>query len=314
MVNKGKILYQIQCHPNATKLDVRKNTGYSMSTVLKYVDELKEDGLIICGEKSVKSGRTPAQIKIDPEAYVLGVGYYDGKIYGARCDLNGNAKHFLEYESRRSDQAIVEAIKKLKLQRAPAAVGFIGEADSLEWIEKESDTKLSRGDLSYGLSCFYRFYDLKSEVDIAVIYIDDKIRVVKNGEKLTYYEVGSLFSPIMNTTKGRLSYKEVLPKSVVKERLNQRYSADFSDLEAAFDNDLSLYRERLEFAAAELINLIDKLVKPSVTIIGGSYLSDGVISKAASGSPYSKLIFAGNVKDAVGAIAASIALNELYAF
>lgn len=311
---KAKILYQIQSHSDMTKLDVRLNTGYSMSTVLKYVEELKNEGLIICGEKNVKSGRTPAEINVDPESYVIGVGYYKGKIYGVRSDLKGNAKHFIEYECDRSDSEFAKVILKLKLSRPPAAVGLIGELDSSSEVEKATEVKITKGDLSFGLACFYRFYKLKSAVDIAVVYIDDKIRVLKSGDNLTYYEVGTLFSPIMNTLKGRLSYKEVLTESVVKERLNCKYAAGLADMESAFDNDLSVYRDRLEYAAAELINVVDKLVKPAVTVVGGSYLSESILGKTTACSPYSQIVYAGNVTDAVGAIAASIALDELFAY
>ena len=312
---KAKILYQIQNGENLTKSDVKRTTGYSMSTVLKYVDELAKEGLINCGQKKVKSGKIPAELNVNASAYVLGLGCYKGKIYGARSTLNGSVNQFTEIKGS-SEKDVINVLEKLKTEEAPVALGFIGELsdESLRSLGKVARCPITRGDIAYGLACFYRFYNVKSNVDIAVVYVDDKLRVLKSGDSLTYYQVESLFSPIMNSKKGRLTYEEVLAENNVKERLETRFSSTFKDMESAFDNDVFLYRERLELATAELVGLADKLIKPAVTVIGGSYLKEDVISKATAYRPFSKLIFAGNVEDAVGAIATSIALSELYCY
>jgi|GEM_PF-3622877 len=314
-IKKAKILYQIKSHENMTKLDVRKNTGYSMSTVIKNVDELSRDGLILCGQKKVKSGKIPAEINLSPAAYVLGIGYYKNKLYGVRAMLNGSVKSFYEEPCDNFEQKkIIEVSKKLSLQKPPVMIGLICEESDLDVnkIEKELNCKIVRGDLAYGLACFYRFYNLKSNVDLAIVYVDDKIRVLKSGERINYYEVGSLFSPIMNSKKGRLTYAEVLQENNVLERLKSKYSSSFAEMETAFDNEVFFYKERLLMGLAELVTLIDKMLKPSVTVIGGSYVGNEIISKTTANSPYSKLVYAGNVQDAIGAIAASMTFGELY--
>lgn len=307
---QAKILYTINQNSNLTKLDIKNKTGFSMSTVLNCVKKLEEQELITCGVRKAKGGKAPSVINSSLYAYVLGVGYSNGILRGVRFDLDGNVEEVKEKKVVETKENIDEILNEMKKEYPPVAVGVITESIDYEYEEnKFSDFKRKSGTLAEGLACFYRFFSVKNNLDMAIIYIDNDITLMKSGETTSYYNINSLFSPILNATKGRLTYKEVLAKNEVKDRLKQKFKITIDKLEESEDSGVIAYRNRLNLTVNELVNLTDKLLLTKIIIIGG-YLPENTMRTDAN--IHSKVFYAGDVKDAVAHCAGAMALESLY--
>lgn len=307
---QAKILYTINQNSNLTKLDIKNKTGYSMSTVLSCVKKLEEEELITCGVRKTKGGKAPSVINSSLCAYVLGVGYSDGTLRGVRLDLNGNVEDLKEWKTEESKENIEKVLADLKKAYPPVAIGVITEKLDYEYREnKLSDVKRKAGTLAEGVACFYRFFSVKNNLDIAILYIDNDITLMKSGEKNSYYNINSLFSPIINTTKGRLTYNEVLSKEQVKNRLKNKFQISLDNFENCEDSEVIAYRNRLNLTVNELITLADKLLLTKIIIIGG-YLPENAVKSNANAQD--KVFYAGDVKDAVAHCAGAMALESLY--
>lgn len=307
---QAKILYTINQNSNLTKLDIKNKTGFSMSTVLSSVKKLEEHDLITCGVRKAKGGKAPSVINSSVSAYVLGVGYADGILRGVRLDLNGNVEDVKEWETNETKENIDKIFDELKKSYPPVAVGVITENLDYEYEEnKLCDGKRKAGTLTEGIACFYRFFSVKNNLDIAILYIDNEITLMKSGETTSYYNINSLFSPIINPSKGRLTYNEVLSKKQVENRLKNKFRLSLAGFKESEDSEVVAYRNRLNLTVNELVSLTDKLLLTKIIIIGG-YLPENAVKSAESSG--ARIFYAGDVKDAVGHCAGAMALESLY--
>lgn len=307
---QAKILYTINQNSNLTKLDIKNKTGFSMSTVLSSVKKLEEHELITCGVRKAKGGKAPSVINSSLLAYVLGVGYSNGILRGVRLDLKGNIEDVKEWEVGETKENIDKIFAELEKAYPPVAVGVITENLDYEYEEnKLSERKRKAGTLTEGIACFYRFFSVKNNLDIAILYIDNEITLMKSGETNSYYNVSSLFSPIINPTKGRLTYSEVLSRSQVENRLKTKFKLSLASFKESEDSDVVAYRNRLNLTVNELISLTDKLLLTKVIVIGG-YLPENAVKSAENSG--ARIFYAGDAKDAVGHCAAAMALESLY--
>lgn len=307
---QAKILYTINQNSNLTKLDIKNKTGFSMSTVLNCVKKLEEQDLITCGVRKAKGGKAPSVINSSLFAYVLGVGYSNGVLRGVRLDLNGNVEELKEIKTDETKENIDNMFYELEKAYPPVAKGVITEKLDYEYEEnKLSDIKRKAGTLSEGIACFYRFFSLKNNLDIAILYFDNEITLMKSGETCCYYNIDSLFSPLLNATKGRLTYGEVLAKNQVNERLKNKFKISLDKFEESDDSEVIAYRNRLNLTVNELVNLTDKLLLAKIIIIGG-YLPENAVRTAEN--TQSRIFYAGDVKDAVAHCAGAMALESLY--
>lgn len=307
---QAKILYTINQNSNLTKLDIKNKTGFSMSTVLNCVKKLEEQDLITCGVRKAKGGKAPSVINSSLCAYVLGVGYSNGVLRGVRLDLNGNVEDVKEKVTSETKENIDNLFFELQKAYPPVAMGVITENLDYEYEEnKLSEIKRKAGTLVEGIACFYRFFTVKNNLDIAILYIDNDITLMKAGETNSYYNINSLFSPIINPSKGRLTYGEVLSKNQVKNRLKDKFSLSLDNFEECEDSEVIAYRNRLNLTVNELVNLADKLLLTKIIIIGG-YLPENAVKTREN--TQSRIFYAGDVKDAVAHCAGAMALESLY--
>lgn len=307
---QAKILYTINQNSNLTKLDIKNKTGFSMSTVLSCVKKLEEQDLITCGVRKAKGGKAPSVINSSVCAYVLGVGYSNGMLRGVRLDLNGNVEDVKEIKTSETKENIDHLFLELKKEYPPVAMGVITENLDYEYEEnKLSVFKRKAGTLAEGIACFYRFFSVKNNLDIAILYIDNDITLMKSGETNSYYNINSLFSPIINPTKGRLTYSEVLSKDQVKTRLKDKFKLSLDNFEECEDSEVIAYRNRLNLTVNELVNLADKLLLTKIIIVGG-YLPENAVKTTEN--TQSHIYYAGDVKDAVAHCAGAMALESLY--
>lgn len=307
----AKVLCTINQNTNLSKLDIKTKTGFSMTTVLNCVDKLQKYGLITCGTKDVKGGKAPAMINSSLCAYVVGLGYSDGYLRATRTDLKGNVEYICEKQIDETKESYDKTFLEIKKDYPPVAVGVISENIEYPYIGEcvEKQSRLS-GDMCEGLSSFYRYYSLKNNSETVVIYIDDKISILKSDEKSEHIDVNDLYSPIIRSDKGRLSYGEVLSKSEVGKRLKERYSASIDDLADSNDENIIAYRNRINLAVRDLVCMIDKLLNPKSIVIGG-YLPENAL-KISEEETKATIFLAGDTSAAVGYLASAIALDELY--
>lgn len=307
----AKVLYTINQNTNLTKLDIKTKTGFSMTTVLSCVEKLQKYGLITCGTKTVKSGKAPSMINSSLCAYVVGLGYSDGYLRATRTDLKGNVEYVCEKQTDETKENYDETFSEIKKDYPPVAVGVISENIDYSYIGECIDKKKRlSGDMCEGLSSFYRYYSLKNNSESVVIYVDERISILKSDEKSEYIDVNNLYSPIIQSDKGRLTYGEVLSKREVQKKLKEKYSASLDDLSTSADERIIAYRNRINLAVRDLVNTVDKLLNPKSIVIGG-YLPENAL-KISDGETRCPLFLAGNTSTTVGYLASAIALDELY--
>lgn len=89
---RNRILDVIRLNGDVSRFDIKKETAYSMSTVLGVIDELIEEGLIYeeqCQENRV--GRKPVWLRLNPKGgYFIGIEFNAQKMHCAVADFAGN--------------------------------------------------------------------------------------------------------------------------------------------------------------------------------------------------------------------------------
>lgn len=125
---RNKMLSVIRSHEDISRNDVKKITGYSMTTVLGTVDEMIHDGLVYeesCNDARV--GRRPVWLRINPDGgYFIGVGFNRNSIYCVVLDFVGK---LLYDKGRDIDNEHKDADKVISLlkQMIYEALDFLGE-------------------------------------------------------------------------------------------------------------------------------------------------------------------------------------------
>lgn len=308
---QAKILYTIKQNTNLTKLDIKNKTGFSMTTVLSSVKKLQALGLITCGQREVKGGKAPSIINTSMTAYVVGVGYSKGVLRALTADLSGCVLEITERNVNETEENISAIIKEISKGFPPSAIGVITENIDYKYCEnKQNKNVRDAGDIAEGIANFYRFYSLKSNSLIVVIHLDKKITVLKSGEKNEYVDINNLYSPLINSIKGRLTYQEVLSKDEVLSKLNSKYSVDIEALVNTTNQELIAYRNRLNLTIQELLRTVDRLLNPEIIVIGGYLPIDSIIID--NSEIKGRIFYAGDVTTATAHLASAIALNSLY--
>lgn len=313
---KAKILYVIKENKNLTKLDIKNKTGFSMTTVLNAVKKLENEGVITCGtRKTILGGKMPSVINLNNKVNVLGLGYSNGTLQATVLNLSGNIIDFSEEKLPENQDNLNKLLTRLTKKYSPVATGIITQNIDYEYCSDSLDNcKKKSSKLPEGLSCFYRFFNIHTNTNMVVLYIDDEISLMKSGETSMYCDISNLISPIINLSKGRLTYNDVLSKKVVEKNLKEKFHLDISqlkNLDDFVDNDsLFSYINRLNLALIELVTTIDKLINPEYVIIGG-YLPQ-TVTNFKNARLNCKLLFAGDVSSVIGHCAVALALNSLY--
>ncbi|MDC7289647.1 ROK family protein [Blautia schinkii] len=125
---RNKMLSVIRSNEDISRNDVKKITGYSMTTVLSTVDEMIQDGLVYeesCSDARV--GRRPVWLRINPDGgYFIGVGFNRNSIYCVVLDFTGKLLYDkgqdIDNEHKDADKAIA-LIKQMIYE----ALDFLGE-------------------------------------------------------------------------------------------------------------------------------------------------------------------------------------------
>ncbi len=95
---RNKMLSVIRFQQNVSRYDVKKETAYSMTTVLHTIDEMLNEGLIYeekCDEARV--GRKPVWLRINPEGgYFIGIEFNRRSMHCVILDFAGRVIHSAE--------------------------------------------------------------------------------------------------------------------------------------------------------------------------------------------------------------------------
>lgn len=113
---RNKMLSVMRFHEDVSRYDVKKLTGYSMTTVLNTIDEMIKEGLIYeerCDESRV--GRKPIWLRVNPEGgYFIGVEFNGRLMHCVVLDFKGNQIYSQETPIAEKNSRANEVIQMLK--------------------------------------------------------------------------------------------------------------------------------------------------------------------------------------------------------
>lgn len=299
----GKVLYTIQKNTSLTKLDIKNKTGFSMTTVLRCVSTLKEQGLITCGTRDGKGGKAPSVINVSYCAYVIGIAYVHSNIIAVRTDLFGNVEEVFEP----ADRDIKTAINTITKEYPPSAIGVIAN-DTINELNVFTNVPKRYGTLLEGLSFFYRFYSPSVDGKTAVLHFDSHITL--SIESSRCIALDDLYSPLIHRLNGRMRYGDVLSEQAISNKLNELGCNNIKEMTVSNNPNVIAYHQRIIKTINELISEIICFISPNNLIIGG-FLPETLFPKTIVGSNCT-LIHAGIVSGADGNLASALALSCLY--
>ena len=120
VINRSAILDYIRHQGPTSRPSIAKDLHFSLPTVMRIVDELIEEGLIIpTGEKEYSGGRRRPLLEINSkDNVIIGIDLGGTEIYGAVTDLGGTV--------------MVE--RKMDNQPAPAEKSYFRLTQLIEWL------------------------------------------------------------------------------------------------------------------------------------------------------------------------------------
>lgn len=302
----GKVLLTIQRNTSLTKLDIKNKTGFSMTTVLRCVSTLEEQGLITCATRDGKGGKAPSVINVSYCAYVIGIACTNEGVTATRTDLFGNVEEIIELDNI----DIQNAINAVSKEYPPSAIGII--ANDTFRLNIFPNVPKRYGTILEGLSFFYRFYSHDTGGRTVVLYFDNHITLSIENENARRIILDELYSPLIHRTNGRMRYSDVLSEQAVSNKLSGLGCDNIKELTASNNPNVIAYRQRIIKTINELLSEILCFVSPKSVIIGG-FLPENLFPKVIEGSDCS-VIYAGTVSGAGGNLASALALSCLYCY
>jgi len=99
-INRSSILEMVRSNSPISRTQIAEDLQVSLPTVMRIVDELMEDGLVIeDGEKEWSGGRKRKRLIFNGSQHlVIGIDLGGTKIFGAVADFNGNILHEIREE------------------------------------------------------------------------------------------------------------------------------------------------------------------------------------------------------------------------
>lgn len=126
----NRILNIIRNHENISRSEVKNLSKYGMSTVLKGIDELLKQGLIIeAGIGESQGGRKPIWLAVNPDGgYFIGIEFYARRIFSVVLNLTGEKiyRNKTDIEPDSDSTAILQAINSVIKEM----LDFLGSAAS----------------------------------------------------------------------------------------------------------------------------------------------------------------------------------------
>ena len=174
LINRSAVLEYLRLHSPASRTEISEKLDVSMPTVMRIVDKLIEDNLVISGgEVQEGMGRKRGLIEFNKDAYsVIGIDLGGTKMFGALANIGGEILHEVALElhgttGEESYRALKSLVRELliKGKKAPpikgiavgapgvtrGKEGIIEWAPALQWREYPLKEKLEK---DFDLPCF----------------------------------------------------------------------------------------------------------------------------------------------------------------
>ena len=290
----GRVLFVVSQGKDMTKLEIKKESGLSMSTVLSAVNDLREEGLLTLETKKCASGGKPhSVINIVRDKAVYGVSYKSRTLSAAALSLSG--EKLVSRERYVSDPAIsparyVEEILMDLCHSAPAPIAIALAVNSAE-TQALSESLAKK----YRARCFptgnvaalaYRCLWETGETPLAVLGIGNRIKCAYLSEGCRVAEAGGLRCPVATTRSGN-TYERILALSTVEERLRlARYRGVYAVEGDRLRESLELgeYARTLARTIASLAEEAHAFLAPRRLFLYGDYLTEGFFERVRSES------------------------------
>ena len=290
----GQVLFVVSQGRDMTKLEIKKESGLSMSTVLSAVDDLRKEGLLTLEtKKSANGGKPHSVINIARNKAVYGVSYKARTLTAAALGLSGEV--LLSRERYVSDPALsptryVEEILTDLRRAAPPPIAIALAVNSAETaalaesLAKKYDARtFPTGNVAaLAYHCLWR----TGETPLAVLGIGNRIKCASLRESCLVTEVGGLRCPVATTRSGN-AYERILALSTVEERLRAAryrgvYALDGDRLRESME--IGEYARTLARAIASLAEEAYAFLAPRRLFLYGDYLTDGFFERVRSES------------------------------
>jgi glucokinase len=109
-INRSSTLELIRCESPISRTQISEELGMSLTSVIRIVDELMAEGLVVEeGEKEWSGGRKRTRVCFNGSQHlILGVDLGGTKIYGAVANFNGDILHEIriDYHETKADESL----------------------------------------------------------------------------------------------------------------------------------------------------------------------------------------------------------------
>lgn len=318
------ILSSIVNSRNLSKIDIRKQTFYSMSTINAALTHLLKEKLITVN-KQKDNNVIKNIINYNAKKIVAGVSMYRKKLYATIMNLRGEVICFTEKDICKEVIDIADNVTSVLeslltgLNHSLASIGISVASNDINSLEKVLALRFGVPVYSMdhigAIAMYYRYIVSKNNSHIVALYIGKHIRSAKVMDACEWLELGNLLSPIISAKKGRLLYDEVLSSDTVKGKIVTRYGNLEAMFESSiFEKDIFSYAKQIKYALGELLLLLDKTLKPRTIIVAGDYISEELVEGSLDtlgDNVRANVVSFGNGSKQIVEGSACIALNSL---
>ena len=315
----GKVLFAVAMGRDRTKLDIKNETGLSMSTVLSAVEKWERLGYITITEERVPSGGKPhSRINMDARRAIYGISYRAGVLSACAVNLRGEAvgEYAVKVEDPSSSHRYTEEVARGLARKCPppVAIGLaVNSASAGEMASSLSDL--------FGAPCLltsnvvsmaYRLLWQDVPAPLAVIGVGNRIKCAHMGESVRAIDVGSLASPVSASGEAR-SYESILSVAEVESRLSEKRFSDMTEWEGARAlrvRDTAAYSRLLARTLSSLVEMVATLLAPRSFCLFGEYITRGFFERIRVGDIPARVFFERAEREDLAHGAALQALTE----
>ncbi len=225
----GKILEIITNRKDSTKLDIKKLSGYSMTTVLKAVDRLAEEGFITCDIRKVKSGKPPSVINVNQKGFIVIVENGNNQCSIRLATLGGNILFQKVFDKSISQELLADISKHF--ENEPLFVYILSEQSVT--VKDCNDFNCEIHIEKYWHAMGRVIKNKLNKNSVALLSIGESINYTYIDNNSFSLDIGKLVTSILHIEKGRLSVENVLAyqNGIDKEESdNKCFSVALSDI------------------------------------------------------------------------------------
>ena len=313
----GKVLCCIAAGKDMTKLDIRRGTGLSMTTVISSVEALTKRGLVTFEEvKGARGGKMRSVINVQETRRAYGVSYKSGVLTAVAVDLRGEMREVTVEEPPDGISPLgrVFAIVNTLRKKAPPPIAVAlslncaGKEEVLTELGERYRVPTVSLTNTEAAACLGLWRGAPAPV--AALGLGSRVKCALAGaECRRVTEVGALPSPALMAGEG--SYASALSAQAVEETLRtSRYHGKYRLERGRITEvrDLADYSAALALTLSSLVSTVDLLLSPSRILLFGDYLTEAFCDRIKDSS--GKVVYARFGKEDFALGAAICALKE----